>query len=112
MIEARTTPLSSATPSALPLLPPMRVQSRRGTITRDPLTGTWRFIFASGQQDNGDIALELLPCVMLNQLIASARSRDGASHVMLTGDVTVFEGRNYLRPIRSKVLTAGKWIGP
>lgn len=112
MIEARTTPLSSATPSTLPLLPPMRVQSRRGTITRDPLTGTWRFIFASGQHDNGDIALELLPCAMLNQLIASARLRDGASHVILTGDVTVFEGRNYLRPIRSQVLTAGKWIGP
>ena len=112
MIEARTTTLSSAAPSAVPLLPPMRVQSRRGTITRDPLTGTWRFIFASGQQDNGDIALELLPCGMLNQLIASARSSDGASHVMLTGDVTVFEGRNYLRPIRSQPLGAGKWIGP
>ncbi|MEY4786617.1 MAG: hypothetical protein RL692_511 [Planctomycetota bacterium] len=112
MIEARTAPLSSATHSALPLLPPMRVQSRRGTITRDPLTGTWRFIFASGQRDNGDIALELLPCGMLNQLIASARSSDGASHVMLTGDVTVFEGRNYLRPIRSQPLGAGKWIGP
>ena len=112
MIEARTTSLSSAAPSAVPLLPPMRVQSRRGTITRDPLTGTWRFIFASGQQDNGDIALELLPCGMLNQLIASARLSDGASHVMLTGDVTVFEGRNYLRPIRSQPLGAGKWIGP
>ena len=112
MIEARTTSLSSATLSAVPLLPPMRVQSRRGTITRDPLTGTWRFIFASGQRDNGDIALELLPCGMLNQLIASARSSDGASHVMLTGDVTVFEGRNYLRPIRSQPLGAGKWIGP
>jgi len=112
MIEARTTSLSSLTPSAVPLLPPMRVQSRRGTITRDPLTGTWRFIFASGQRDNGDIALELLPCGMLNQLIASARLSDGASHVMLTGDVTVFEGRNYLRPIRSQPLGAGKWIGP
>ena len=112
MIEARTTTLSSTAPSAVPLLPPMRVQSRRGTITRDPLTGTWRFIFASGQQDNGDIALELLPCVMLNQLIASTRLSDGASHVMLTGDVTVFEGRNYLRPIRSQPLGAGKWIGP
>ena len=112
MIEARTTSLSSATLSAVPLLPPMRVQSRRGTITRDPLTGTWRFIFASGQRDNGDIALELLPCGMLNQLIATARSSDGASHVMLTGDVTVFEGRNYLRPIRSQPLGAGKWIGP
>ncbi len=112
MIEARTTTLSAVTPSAVPLLPPMRVQSRRGTITRDPLTGAWRFIFASGQQDNGDIALELLPCAMLNQLIASARSSSQANHVMLTGDVTVFEGRNYLRPIRSQPLTAGKWIGP
>lgn len=112
MIEARTTSLSYAMPSAVPLLPPMRMQSRRGTITRDPLTGTWRFIFASGQRDNGDIALELLPCGMLNQLIATARSSDGASHVMLTGDVTVFEGRNYLRPIRSQPLGAGKWIGP
>ena len=112
MIEARTTTLSAAIPFAVPLLPPMRVQSRRGTITRDPLTGTWRFIFASGQQDNGDIALELLPCAMLNQLIASARSSSQAIHVMLTGDVTVFEGRNYLRPIRSQPLAAGKWIGP
>jgi len=94
------------------VMPPMRIQSRRGTMTRDPVTGGWRFIFASGHRDDGDVALDLLPCAKLSELIASARSSSTPLSVMLTGDITVFEGRNYLRPVRSQVLGAGKWIGP
>ncbi len=97
---------------SLALLPPMRIQSRRGTVTRDPLTGVWRFIFASGHSDEGDIALELLPCEFLTELAAKARTGVTGATVLLTGDITVFNGRNYLRPIRAQPLVAGKWIEP
>ncbi|MSR70211.1 MAG: hypothetical protein EXS17_07690 [Phycisphaerales bacterium] len=117
MIEARTTAPTAATTvlasrSATPLLPPMRIQSRRGTLTRDPVSGTWRFIFASGVKDEGDLSLELLPCTTLTSLVNSKRSRSGVSNVLLTADVTVFEGRNFLRPVRYQPLVSGKWIAP
>ncbi|MSR44804.1 MAG: hypothetical protein EXS15_05535 [Phycisphaerales bacterium] len=113
MIGARTTDVSASDsqPDAQ-LLPPMRVQSRRGTVTRDPISGSWRFVFASGVRDDGDLSLELLPCSMLTKLITVARSSATAASVLLTGDITLFEGRNYLRPVRFQSLGAGKWIGP
>lgn len=116
VIEARATSTATATalaaPSATPLLPPMRIQSRRGTVTRDPISGTWRFIFASGVKDEGDLSLELLPCSTLTSLVTSQRARGGTPSVLLTADVTVFEGRNFLRPVRYQPLVAGKWIAP
>ncbi len=113
-IEARThaPSISVAAPGGAPLLPPMRIQSRRGTLTRDPVCGTWRFVLASGVSDEGDLALELLPCSTLSSLVSAHRSRAERTSVLLTGDVTVFEGRNYLRPVRYQQLAAGKWIGP
>ncbi|MSQ90912.1 MAG: hypothetical protein EXS01_05915 [Phycisphaerales bacterium] len=116
LIEGRTTDVAESTlRSALPrmpLMPPMRLQSRRGTMTRDPITGSWRFVFASGLRDDGDVSLELLPCSMLSRMIPAARASAAVASIMLTGDITVFEGRNYLRPVRYQALTAGKWIGP
>lgn len=113
LIEARTSTQAVATaPRATPLLPPMRIQSRRGTLTRDPVSGTWRFIFASGVKDEGDLSLELLPSTVLTSLVNSSRSPRGNSSILLTADVTVFEGRNFLRPVRSQPLVAGRWIGP
>ncbi len=111
-IESQASFQSQTATAGTMVMPAMRIQSRRGTVTRDPLTGTWRFIFASGVCDDGDVALELLPCAMLTQLIDGARSGFARATILLTGDITVFEGRNYLRPIRSQPLTAGKWIGP
>ena len=93
------------------VLPPMKIQSKRGTLTRDPLTGTWRFVFASGHRDEGDIAMDLLPCTVLARLIPQARAAS-QPHILLTGDIEVYEGRNYLRPIRYQILTAGKHITP
>ncbi len=117
LIEARVTPTVAVTTalaarSALPLLPPTRIQSRRGTLTRDPVSGTWRFVFASGVKEEGDLSLELLPCSTLTSLVTSHRARRGNPSVLLTADVTVFEGRNYLRPVRYQPLVAGKWITP
>jgi len=95
-----------------PLLPPMRIHSRRGVITRDAVTGTWRFVLASGSRDDGDHSIEILPCEELKSLITMARSSPMPVHVLLTGDVTVSDGRNYILPIRSKPIYGGRWIGP
>ncbi len=103
--------LAANAPVAAHLLPPMRIQSRRGTLTRDPLTGTWRFVFASGHRDEGDIAMDLLPCATLAAMIPQARSASQPP-ILLTGDIEVYEGRNYLRPVRFQLLSAGKGLGP
>ncbi|MFM7479621.1 MAG: hypothetical protein ACKO4V_00650 [Planctomycetota bacterium] len=95
-----------------PLLPPMRIHSRRGVVTRDAVTGTWRFVLASGSRDDGDHSIEILPCEQLKSLITMARSSQMPVHVLLTGDVTVSDGRNYILPIRSKPIYGGRWIGP
>ncbi len=95
-----------------PLLPPMRIHSRRGVVTRDPITGSWRFVLASGSRDDGDHSIEILPCEQLKSLITIARSSPLPVHVLLTGDVTVSDGRNYILPVRSKPIYGGRWIGP
>lgn len=95
-----------------PLLPPMRLHSRRGVVTRDAVTGAWRFVLASGSRDDGDHSIEILPCEQLKSLITMARSSALPVHVLLTGDVTVSDGRNYILPIRSKPIYGGRWIGP
>jgi hypothetical protein len=85
---------------------------RRGTVTRDPVTGTWVFVLASGGLNEGDHAMELMPCTALDQLIAMTRSAPETMSVVLSGEVTVFNGRNYLRPVRMRALREGRWIGP
>lgn len=112
MIDASTNHSGASGSTSGELLPPMRLQSRRGALTRDPISGTYRFILASGSKDDGDVALELLPCSVLTQLIAGQRSSTPATAVLISGEVTVFEGRNYLRPTRTQSLKAGKWISP
>ena len=110
-VTAAAPTLAANAPVAAHLLPPMRIQSRRGTLTRDPLTGTWRFVFASGHRDEGDIAMDLLPCSTLAAMIPQARAASQPP-ILLTGDIEVYEGRNYLRPVRFQVLSAGKGLGP
>jgi len=101
-----------STPSSARAMPPHRMLDRRGTVTRDPVTGAWIFVLASGGLHEGDHALELLPCSALDRLIAMTRSAPQTMSVVLTGEVTLFEGRNYLRPVRMRALREGRWLGP
>ena len=101
-----------STPASARAMPPQRMLDRRGTVTRDPVTGAWIFVLASGGLHEGDRAMELLPCAALDQLIAMTRSVPQTMSVVLTGEVTLFEGRNYLRPVRMRALREGRWIGP
>ena len=101
-----------STPASARVMPAQRMLDRRGTVTRDPVTGAWIFVLASGGLHEGDHAMELLPCAALDRLIAMTRSAQQTMSVVLTGEVTVFEGRNYLRPVRMRALREGRWIGP
>ena len=101
-----------STPASARVMPPQRMLDRRGTVTRDPVTGAWIFVLASGGLHEGDHAMELLPCAALDQLIAMTRSAPQSMSVVLSGEVTVFDGRNFLRPVRMRALREGRWIGP
>lgn len=104
--------LIPSTPASARAMPPQRMLDRRGTVTRDPVTGAWIFVLASGGLHEGDHAMELLPCAALDRLISMTRSAPQTMSVVLTGEVTLFEGRNFLRPVRMRALREGRWIGP
>ena len=103
-------PSASASPTADAAEPRVRLHRRRGALTRDTITGTWRLILASGQRDEGDTALEILPCSQLSALVKQARLKPNSA-VLITGDVESYQGRSYLRPTRFEPLRAGKGIG-
>ncbi len=75
-----------------------RLHARRGQLTRDPSTGAWRFLPQQARNAHDDLALELLPCLMLERLERSARETDGVYEIVLSGNVLLFEGRRYLLP--------------
>lgn len=104
--------LMPSAPQSARLLSPQRMLDRRGTVTRDPITGAWIFVLASGGLHEGDHAMELLPCSALDRLIDMTRSAPQTMSVVMSGEVTVFEGRNYLRPVRMRALREGRWVGP
>ncbi len=112
MIDTAPTPATMAANADEPIAAISgRLHRRRGTLTRDPITGTWRFILAAGRRDEGDTALEVLPCAQLAALISQARTTQNVA-LLITGDVEHYEGRGYLRPTRFERLKAGKGIGP
>jgi hypothetical protein len=85
--------------SQRPWLEPARlVQDRHGIVTRDPITGQWRFVFESSRGDIGEREATLLPCAALERLERQARSSQEPLSVVMSGQVTRYEGRAYLLP--------------
>ncbi|MBI1303366.1 MAG: hypothetical protein GC172_06220 [Phycisphaera sp.] len=91
--------------------PGARIVLRAGKISRDPQTGSWRFVpeQASGV---GDGSVEILPCLMLERLELATRESDAPPMVLLSGTLTVFEGRTYLLPTSFRRAREGRGIGP
>ena len=87
------------------------VQDRLGVVTRDPLTGGWRFVFESSRGELGEREATLLPGQVLERLEHAARSQVGPLTVVLSGTVTRFEGRAYLLPSSFSALRTGKALG-
>ena len=75
-----------------------RLQNRRGAIVRDQRSGTWRFVFDAVGRSTLDPAMEILPCLLLERLQRAAAISDLPTSVLISGEVTRFQGRNYLLP--------------
>lgn len=87
------------------------VQDRHGMVTRDPVTGAWRFVFESSRGELGEREATLLPCAVLEQIERQARSTQGPLPLVLSGLVTRFEGRAYLLPSSGRAPSTGKLLG-
>jgi len=84
------------------------VQLRYGVVTRDPITGEWRFVFESSRNNLGEREATLLPCTVLERIERQARSMNEPLSIVLNGEVTRFQGRAYLLPISYSSPMTGK----
>ena len=88
-----------------------RLVLRRGRLSRDPQAGSWRFV-PEQTTGSGDASLELLPCSLLERLENDARQSDAPPIVLLSGNVTVFDGRSYLLPTTYRRAREGRGLSP
>lgn len=69
---------------------------RRGRINRDA-SGAWLFVFEADASGMADPPMNLMPCLLLQQLQRHFQAR-GNAPLLLSGRVFAYEGRNYLLP--------------
>jgi hypothetical protein len=122
-IDSRLEDRIGAVPRSLDVLeaPPAETASlragtrfiqRRGRVIRDPGSGIWRFVLEGDGRRGDAVSLDLLPCLELERLIRRTRQAGVGSPVLLSGVVTIFQGRNYLLPTAMQQPMAGRSIGP
>ena len=92
------------------LQPGRRVHDRLGTVMRDPVNGVWRFVFESSRGRVGEREAELLPCALTESLVKQAQSSGGLYSGLLSGEITLFEGRSYMLPTSFGTLRTGKLL--
>ena len=73
-----------------------RLQNRAGTILRDQRTGAWRFLFDTQGSGRRDPSIEILPCLMLQEIQNRAMSNDLPTRIHVSGIVTSFQNNNFL----------------
>lgn len=73
--------------------------NRRGIIV--PITGArWAFVFDPDETGHRDDPMFLQPCLRLAEMISLAEARERTVTFLVTGDVFVYRGQNYLLPTR------------
>jgi len=90
----------------------VRVQDRRGVVTRDPVSGTWRFVIHGERTDMGERGVELLPSSVLERMERFVRQSATPPVLLVSGQLTRFDGRNYLLPSSFRNIASGRWIYP
>ncbi len=84
--------------SAALLLPEgTRIVDRRGTIIRTAFGG-FSIVFDADASGESDPPMMLLPCSLLSRLAEFAGVSGRSEPVLITGEVTIHGGRNYLLP--------------
>lgn len=99
-------------PAMVTLPTSVRIQDRRGVVTRDPISGTWRFVFHGERADVGERGVELLPSTVLERMERFVRQSETPPILLVSGQLTKFEGRNFLLPSSFRSIASGRWIFP
>lgn len=111
MDAARLPPADPASPNSMKWLQPgRRIHDRLGTVMRDPVNGVWRFVFESARGPVGEREAELLPCQMTEWIARQAQTNGGLNSGIISGEITLFEGRSYLLPTNFAGLRTGKLL--
>jgi hypothetical protein len=111
MDAARLPALNPGAPNEMKWLQPgRRLHDRLGTVLRDPVNGVWRFVFESSRGRVGEREAELLPCTLTESLAKQAQATGGLNSGIISGEITLFEGRSYLLPTSFAGLRTGKLL--
>lgn len=70
---------------------------RKGRLRRD-VSGAWMFVFDADATGLSDPPLTLMPCLLLERIERYARQAGPTAAILISGQVSVFEGRGYLLP--------------
>ena len=100
---------NAATAASAPVASGERLTLRRGRLLRDPQAGSWRFV-PEQFTGNGDGSMEILPCLLLEQLERAARESDAPPVTLMSGTVLAFEGRNFLLPTSFRRAREGRGL--
>lgn len=73
------------------------IVARRGRVVRNA-RGGWEFVFTADAAGLADPPMTLLPCLLLEQLQNTVAKRHAIDTILLTGEVYMYFGRNYLLP--------------
>ena len=89
------------------------ISSRRGKLTRDASAsggggggasgGGWQFVFDADSTGLADPPMRLLPCLLLEHLEDFARHNGSTAPILLSGQVYVYGGRNFLLPTAYRI---------
>jgi hypothetical protein len=101
---------NTTTTASAPVASGERLTLRRGRLLRDPQAGSWRFV-PEQFTGNGDGSMEILPCLLLEQLERAARESDAPPVTLMSGTVLAFEGRNFLLPTSFRRAREGRGLG-
>ena len=93
-LDVPETEASGSNPGLIP--DGTRLQNRSGTIVRDQRTGAWRFLFETQGSGRRDPSIELLPCLLLQDIENRSMSNDLPTRIHVSGVVSTFRKRNYL----------------
>ena len=101
--------IATGTPPIAPLLPDGSILSgASGTMVRPRPGDPWHFRVASNQADTSAPVrdLVLMPSRALEDMERTQASTGSDAVMVVTGDVTVFQGRNWLMPRHVELLAA------
>ncbi len=71
---------------------------RRGRLARSQMSGEWYFVFDADAQGFSDPPMIMLPCMALQHMERIAELRGDSVVFIVSGEVKVYHGRNYLLP--------------